>query len=47
MHFHEKQIIKEYPLKKKMLSTILELHFEVILGKQGVDKQDIVVGGVE
>ena len=45
MHFHEKQIIKEYPLKKKMLSTILELHFEVILEKQAWTKQDIVVGG--
>lgn len=46
MHFHEKNIIREYALKKDSLSTILELHFEVILKKLGMDKQDIVVGGV-
>ena len=47
MHFHEKNILWKYTLKKKNLSTILELHFEVILKKRGADKLDIVVGGVK
>lgn len=34
MHFHEKKIMREYALKKVGLSTILELHFEVIVKKQ-------------
>lgn len=46
MHFHEKRIIRDYALKKDVVSTILKLHFEVVLKKQGVDKLDIVVGGV-
>jgi len=33
VHFHEKRLLKEYALKKIVSSTILELHFEVILGK--------------
>ena len=46
VHFHEKEFLKDYALKKDAVSTILKLHFEVIMEKRGVDKLDIVVGGV-
>ena len=46
MHFHEKNNLCGYALKKRRLSTILKLHFEVIVEKTVVDKLDIVVGGV-
>ena len=46
MHFHEKVFLQDNTLKKHVVSNILELHFEVVLEKRGVDKLDIVVGGV-
>ena len=45
MHFHEKKNKGWQDLKKNGVSTILELHFEVILEKQVLDKLYIVVGG--
>ena len=47
MHFHEKVFLKDYTLKKNVLSNILELHFEVNRAKYIINKLDIVVGGVK
>ena len=46
VHFHEKVFLQDNTLKKHVVSNILELHFEVVLKKLGIYKQDIVVGGI-